>query len=154
MPEAAYNGCIWGAYRRKHNPVANWKELAAYNQPFSAFPSDYSKLPVVALVVPDQLNDMHDGSVEQGDAWLKKNIEPYAQWAVANNSLLIVTWDEDDGSSLNRIATMFVGAMVKHESNAQRISHYNLLRTIEEMYNLPHLGESGAVHAIKGVWQK
>ena len=154
MPEAAYEGCIYGAYRRKHNPVANWKELAAHNQPFSAFPADYRQLPAVSLVIPDQLNDMHDGSIEQGDAWLKEKIEPYARWALTHNSLLIVTWDEDDGSELNRIATVFVGAVVKHGRYAQRISHYNLLRTVEEMYELPHLGESGAVHAIKGVWRK
>src|SRR5512141_3035450 len=62
MPQAGSEDCIWGAYMRKHNPAANWKELAAYNLPFSAFPADYTQLPTVAFVVPDQLNDMHDGS--------------------------------------------------------------------------------------------
>jgi len=37
MPEPGYAGCIWGAYMRKHNPIANWKELTAYNLPFSTF---------------------------------------------------------------------------------------------------------------------
>ena len=29
LPEAGYEGCMYGAYMRKHNPTANWKELAA-----------------------------------------------------------------------------------------------------------------------------
>ncbi len=153
MPQAGYDGCIYGAYMRKHNPVANWKELAANNQPFSAFPTDYAQLATVAFVVPDQRNDMHDGSIAQGDAWLKKNIDGYAQWAKTHNGLLIVTWDEDDGSSNNRIATIFVGAMVKPGQYKQRIDHYNLLRTFEKMYNLPYLGESRGAREVTGMWK-
>ncbi len=154
MPEPGYAGCIWGAYMRKHNPVANWKELAAYNLPFTAFPSDYAQLPTVALVVPDQLNDMHDGSIAQGDAWLKKTLDGYARWALKHNSLLIVTWDEDDGSTDNRIATIFVGQMVKPGQYKQRTDHYGLLRIVEELYGLPLVNESAKAKAIRGVWQK
>jgi acid phosphatase len=153
LPEAGYDGCIYDAYMRKHNPVANWKELAAYNQPFNVFPTDYAQLPSVAFVVPDQRNDMHDGSIERGDVWLKKNIETYAQWAMKHNSLLIVTWDEDNGSSNNRVATIFVGAMVKPGQYKQRINHYNLLRTIEDMYGLPYMGESADANAVINIWK-
>jgi acid phosphatase len=153
MQEAGHEGCIWGAYMRKHNPVANWKELAANNQPFSVFPADYAQLPTVAFVVPDQLDDMHDGSIARGDTWLKDNIESYALWAKKHNSLLIVTWDEDDGSSNNRIATIFVGAMVKPGQYKQRIDHYNLLRTVEELYGLPYLGESSRAQTMTSVWK-
>jgi acid phosphatase len=139
---------------RKHNPAANWKELAAYNLPFTAFPSDFVQLPTVSFVVPNQLNDMHDGSIAQGDAWLKKNIEGYAQWAMTHNSLLIVTFDEDDGSEGNRIATIFVGQGVKPGKNAKRIDHYGLLRMVEEMYGLPLLNESAKTQSFKGVWMK
>jgi len=154
MPGTGFEGCIHGAYMRKHNPVANWKALAALNQPFSIFPQDFAKLPTVALVVPDQRNDMHDGSVAQGDAWLARNIEPYAQWAMTHNSLLIVTWDEDNGSADNRVATLFIGSMVKRGSSTQHINHYNTLRTIEEMLGLPYLGESAQAKPIGGVWQE
>lgn len=153
MPQAGYDGCIWGAYMRKHNPVANWKELAALNQPFSAFPADYAQLPTVAFVMPDQLNDMHDGGIAQGDSWLKQNIEHYAQWAMTHNSLLVVTWDEDDGSSGNRIATIIVGQMVRPGRYAQRIDHYGLLRVVEELYGLPLLNESAKARAVRGVWR-
>ena len=153
LPEAGYAGCIYGAYMRKHNPASHWKELAAFNQPFTAFSQDLSQLPTVALVVPDQRNDMHDGSIAQGDAWLGKNIEQYAQWALTHNSLLIVTWDEDDGSEGNRVATMFVGAMVKPGKWSQRINHYTILRMISEMYGLPLLNESNKEKSIADVWR-
>jgi len=154
MPQPGFEGCIYGAYYRKHNPVANWKELVSLNQPINAFPQDFEKLPTVALVVPDQRNDMHDGSIAQGDVWLAKNIEPYAQWAMTHNSLLIVTWDEDDGSADNRVATLFIGPMVKPGSSAQRINHYNVLRTLSEMYGLHYLGESAQAAPVGGVWRK
>jgi acid phosphatase len=121
--------------------------------PFSAFPQDYEMLPTVALLIPDQLSDMHDGSIADGDAWLKENIEPYARWALAHNSLLIVTWDEDDSTGDNRVATMLIGPMVQRGSSAQRIDHYSVLRTIEEMYRLPYLGESAQAKPIGGVWR-
>jgi acid phosphatase len=154
LPEAGYEGCMYGAYMRKHNPAANWKELAASNQPFKAFPQDFSKLPTVSLVVPDQRNDMHDGSIEQGDAWLAQNIEQYAKWAMSHNSLLIVTFDEDNGREGNHIATIFVGEMVKPGKSEQRINHYTLLRTLSEMYSLAILGESKEQQPITGVWKK
>ena len=153
MPEGAYLGCMHGAYMRKHNPLSNWLTLAKLNQPYTAFPQDFAKLPTVALVVPDQLNDMHDGSIAQGDVWLAKNIEQYAQWALTHNSLLVVTWDEDDGSDSNHIATILLGAMIKPGQSAQRINHYTLLHTISEMYGLPYLGHSAEEKSISNVWK-
>lgn len=154
LPQPGFDGCIYGAYYRKHNPLANWSEHAALNQPFTAFPQDYGQLPTVSLVAPDQRNDMHDGTVAQGDTWLARNIESYAQWAMTHNSLLIVTWDEDDGSSDNRVATLFVGPMVKPGSSSQRINHYTVLRMLSEMYGLSYLGASAQERSITGVWQK
>ena len=122
--------------------------------PSVRFHSTLKILPRFRFVVPDQLNDMHDGSIAQGDAWLKQNIEPYAQWAMTHNSLLIVTWDEDDGTANNHIATIMIGPMVKRGSSVQRINHYNILRTLSEMYGLPSLNESAHVQPIAGVWQK
>ena len=97
---------------------------------------------------------MHDGSIAQGDLWLAKNIESYSKWAMMHNSLLIVTWDEDDGLANNRIATIFIGAMVKPGRSAQRINHYSILRSIEEMMGLAYLGESAKAQSITGIWRE
>jgi phosphatidylinositol-3-phosphatase len=153
LPWPGFAGCSYGAYYRKHNPAANWRRLAVLNQPFGAFPLKFERLPTVALLVPDQHNDMHDGSVAQGDAWLAKNIEPYVQWAMSHNSLLIVTWDEDDSSAGNQVATLFIGPMVQRGHSEQRINHYNILRTIEEMFGLEYLGNSAEAEPVDSVWQ-
>lgn len=145
--------CDIGAYHRKHNPAANWLDLRHTLLTFRDFPGDFAKLPTVSLVVPNERNDMHDGSIAAGDVWLKKNIEPYARWALTHNSLLIITWDEDDGDHDNRIATLFVGAMVKPGASAQRITHYGVLRTLEDMYGLRHLNESVYADPITGIWR-
>ena len=152
MPAAGDSTCMWGPYRRKHNPVANWQQLSSVNLRFEDFPRDFSKLPAVSFVIPDQNNDMHDGSFEAADEWLKKHIRPYVEWASKHNSLLILTWDEDDGGADNRIVTILAGPMVKAGTSDQRINHYNVLRTLLDMYGLPAIGASREAEAIQGVW--
>lgn len=147
--------CSSGPYWRKHNPWVNYSNLpASTNQPFTAFPSDLSRLPTVAFVVPDQNNDMHDGSVAQGDRWLAQNLQRYVDWAFTHNSLLILTADEDDGSDpSNHIATVFLGPMVQPGQYSQPINHYDVLRTLEEMYGLPALANAAQATAIRNVWK-
>lgn len=152
MPSAGYKGCESGDYARKHNPVPNFSNIPeSSNLPFSDFPSDYSKLPTVSLVVPDLCNDMHDCNVSAGDDWAQQNMAGYAEWAKTHNSLLIVTFDEDNGSNDNLIPTIFYGQMAPAGEFNQRIDHYNVLRTIQEMYGLPPLGESASSQTISGL---
>ena len=117
----------------------------ANSVPFSSFPpsSDYKSLPTVAFVIPNLGNDMHDGSVAQGDAWLNNNLSAYAAWAKANNSLLVVTWDEDDNGENNQIPTIFYGANVKTGAYSEPVTHYNVLSTLEQMYGLNTTGNAG-----------
>lgn len=142
-------------YARKHAPWVNFSELpSSVNQPFSAFPKDYAKLPTVAFVVPSLGNDMHDGTIAQGDTWLRKNIDAYVRWAKGNNALLIVTWDEDDEDKHNnRIPTIFYGPMVKPGASNQTVNHYSVLRTIEDLYQLPHAGNAASAEAIDRIWK-
>jgi hypothetical protein len=95
---------------------------------------------------------MHDGTIAQGDTWLQSNLDAYAQWAKSHNSLLIVTWDEDDSSQSNQIPTIFYGAGVKTGRYAERINHYSVLRTMEDMYGLPYAGAASSATSITDVW--
>jgi hypothetical protein len=154
LPSVGYNGSSSGKYYRKHNPWVNWQGSgvngipSSLNVPLTAFPNDYSTLPTVSFVIPNQNNDMHDGSVSTGDTWLKNNLDGYIQWAKAHNSLFILTTDEDDGSSGNHIATLIVGQLVKGGSYSININHLNILSTIEELYGLNYAGSSAASLAI------
>ena len=157
LPAVGDVSCKSGAYRRKHNPVANWQGTrlpAEINRRFADFPQDFSKLPTVSIVIPDQNNDMHDGNFEVADEWLKTRIASYVDWAMEHNSLLILTWDEDNYLSGNHIVTILVGPMVQAGQSAQRINHYNLLRTLLDFYDLPALGASNEAEAIKDVWKQ
>jgi acid phosphatase len=113
---------------------------------------NYASLPTVSFVIPNNDNNMHDGSIAGGDAWLNRQLSGYANWAVANNSLLIVTWDEDDNTSRNQIPTVFYGAHVQPGTYNEQISHYNVLSTLEEMYGLPKTGNAANEPAITDIW--
>ena len=153
LPEAGYTGCKSGQYARKHNPWVDFSDLpASVNQPFSALPANYADLPTVSFVVPDLCNDMHDCGVATGDAWAREHLAPYVSWATAHNSLLIVTFDEDNGSASNHIATIVAGAGVRATHSTQRIDHYNVLRTLEDMYGLPALGKAATASPLAGIW--
>jgi acid phosphatase len=170
MPQGCRYPCIYG---RKHVPWISFANVpngatveTSSNLRFADFPSDHTKLPTVAFVIPNMENDMHNGAVKDsvpaGDLWLKQNIDPYYQWAKTHNSLLIVTFDENDDKSgyqgltdpgvnpdhdqrrhdlQNRISTIFAGAYVKpNYAEPNGMTHVNILRTIEAMYGLPKSG--------------
>lgn len=174
-------------YARKHVPWISFANIpngdtvaTSSNLRFADFPTDPAKfntLPTVAFVIPNLENDMHNGkpkhSIPKGDAWLKKNLDAYYQWAKTHNSLLIVTWDESDnkwpwtgltkpfidaGNSLkrdirNRIPTIFAGAHVKPGDypEGKGITHVNILRTLEAMYGLPKSGAQQPNAAAGGI---
>ena len=154
LPAPGSMTCGSGLYARKHVPWTDFaKDKPADNLPFTSFPSVFTKLPTVAFVIPNLDDDMHDGSIQQGDRWLQTNLMAYMTWAKSNNSLLIIQFDEDDGSQNNQIATIFVGPMVKPGKYSEKINHYNVLRTIEDMYKLPRLGNAANATPITDVWK-
>jgi acid phosphatase len=153
MPSAGYTGCSSGQYKRKHNSWVDFGNVAATsNLTYASFPADYTKLPTVAFVTPNMCDDMHDCSVATGDSWLKSHLDAYAQWAKTHNSLLIVTFDEDNSLSLNHIYTAFVGQHVAAGTYSEKITHYTVLRTIEAAYGLSAIGGAASVSPITDVW--
>ena len=155
MPTDGYSRCAAYPYARKHNPWVNFNNVPnAANLRFSMFPSDFNNLPTIAIVVPNMCNDMHDCPIATGDTWLKNNIDDYVQWARAHNSLLILTWDEDDSAtSANRIPLIFAGAQVKiGYTRTATTTHYDVLRTLEDMYGLAPLDNAATAAPITDVW--
>lgn len=158
-PSIGYLGATSGEYARKHNPWSNWQGSsadsvpAASNAPYTLFPANFDSLPAVSFVVPNLDDDMHDGTIAEGDTWLKNNLSAYITWAKSHNSLFILTFDEDDDDHGNHITTIFVGQMVKGGSYAENITHYNVLRTIEDIYGLPECANSSSVNPITDIWR-
>jgi hypothetical protein len=155
LPSTGYTGCTAGQYARKHNPWSDFSSLpASVNQPMSRFPRDFGALPTVSFVIPNLDHDMHDGTLAQADQWLHAHLGGYAAWAPMHDSLLIITSDEDDFTSVNQIATVIVGAHVRAGRYSQRIDHYSVLRTIEDAYGLAPLAASARVRPIAAIWSR
>jgi hypothetical protein len=153
LPSAGFTGCSSGQYQRKHAPWVDFPDLPqSTNQPFSAFPTDYTRLPTVSFVTPNMCSDMHDCSVSTGDSWMAKHLDGYATWATTHNSLLVVTFDENDGGTVNQIASFFVGQRVRQGSYSEHMTHYTLLRTLEAAYGLPALGNAGSTTPLSTIW--
>src|SRR3984957_4279833 len=97
-----------GNYYTKHCPWINWIG-AGVPSPYDSIPlksdlpmfpigtyfpdsNHYSTLPNMAWVIPNSINDMHDGSastaIPNGDNWFKKNMMPLVSWAAnpSNNT--------------------------------------------------------------------
>lgn len=153
LPSTGFTGCTSGDYARKHSPWVDFANVpASDNRPFSAFPADHAALPTVSFVTPDLANDMHDGSIEQADTWLRTNLADYVTWARTHDSVLVLTFDEDDTSHDNHIATVVVGAHVRPGRYDERIDHYSVLRTIEAAYGLAPLGSAASAAPITDIW--
>ena len=162
LPTVGAVDCIAGAYARKHNPWVNWQSSStntvptAQNRPLTDFPTDFSNLPTVSIIVPNQQNDMHDGSdpdrIQRGDQWLQARLERYVDWAQTHNSLLIITWDEDNGKSGNQIPTILVGPMVRAGRYHEQTNHYGLLRTVTDMYGAQPVGLSRQAPPLTTMW--
>jgi acid phosphatase len=109
-------------------------------------------MPDVSFVVPNLKHDMHSGSISVGDTWLAQHVGPYAQWAGTHNSLLVVTFDEDDHSAANHIATFFYGAHVTPASYPEHVTQYSMLTTLQALNGLPCTEESCSTRPISDIW--
>ena len=171
MPSVGFRGCYYQKstltrsylYGRKHCPWVNWLGTGenqmpdSLSRPMTDFPADFNKLPTVAFVIPDMDNDMHNNggdtaTVRRADNWLQQYLSKYVDWAKTHNSLLILTFDEDNFTPQNEIPTIFAGPMVKPGKYSDSINHYNVLRTIEHMYGLKPSGPAEA-SIITKVWK-
>jgi hypothetical protein len=124
-----------------HEPWSSFPEGRSVQTDFKAFPSlfpngDYATLPAVSFVIPSLQHDMHDGTVQQADEWLRKNIGPYAKWAVSHKSLLVVVGDENEGSVPNRVPALLYGWRVVPRVHNRPSNHLSLLRTILNVFHL------------------
>src|SRR3954471_11393008 len=142
---------------------------AAVNRTFAAFPitpDGFSNLPTLSYVIPNCIDSGH-GSNEQdpyatdpsayyihranADNFLKNKIDGYLQWAKSHNSLLIVTTDEEetDTHPTTTITTIVNGdnRLFVPGVNPTSVNHYNMLRTLTDMYGLPALANAATVGA-------
>ena len=159
MPSAGYVGDAY-PYMQKHNPFVYYDDVRtnpaqlANVVPASQLAADLASAqttPGFGWITPNMLDDMHDGTVAQGDTWLSHQIPALlaAPAWTEQRSLLLITWDEDDNSPGNRVATIVVSDEVPAGfRSAVAYNHYSLLRTIEVAWSLAPLTTNDSQAAV------
>jgi hypothetical protein len=149
LQESMPSNCLLsnsGDYAVKHNPAAYYTGIrsacARQDVPLGPTP-DLSA--AFTFVTPNTCSDMHDCSVSTGDAWLATFIGKVfstPEWT-SGNTALFVTWDEDDGSSGNHVATLVLSPYTPAgQTSSTGFTHYSLLHTTELMLGLPCLANA------------
>jgi acid phosphatase len=152
LPSAGFVGCWAGTYARKHAPWTHFTNIPQrLHRPLDALTS-FDALPALTFIVPDVDDDMHDGTVKEADAWAEAHLTPLLRWAATHDTLVVFTWDEGYDRA-NSIPTMFVGPMVKPGRYAERIDHFRVLRTLEDLEGVRPTGKAAAVAPIADVWR-
>jgi phospholipase C len=162
LPRPGYTGCCSGRYAKKHVPFLYFRHVVSNPArlrrvvPLGRLSSDLAagRLPDFSLVVPDLCHDMHDCSVRTGDAWLGRFLPRLLRNAQLAHAVVFIVFDEPPSGQGKLVPALAVGPLVRRGSVfAGRTSHYGLLRTIEDAWGLPRLGESARAAPITGIWR-
>jgi phosphatidylinositol-3-phosphatase len=156
MPENCDLG-NWGKYAVRHNPAAYYTGIRAdcahQDVPLGSTPDLSARF---TFVTPNLCNDTHDCSVSTGDAWLRAFFAKVFETSEYNSgrTAVFLTWDEDDDSSANHIATLVVAPSVRPGTHsATAFTHYSLLRTAEELLDLkPLLGHAASAPSMRSAF--
>jgi phosphatidylinositol-3-phosphatase len=154
-----------GAYSVSHNPAAYYTSLsscASRDVPYTQLATDlaHNALPAFSFITPNLNDDMHNGTIAQGDAWLAKNLpvilnsKPYQ----ARTTAVFITWDEgsggypiedcDDTTSTDascRVPTIVISPSTPPGTTSGTFfDHYSLLATAEQLLRLPKLAQASS----------
>lgn len=161
LPSPGFLGSFSGGYAKKHDPFAYFRAVASSPErvrqivPLTELSPDLraGRLPDFALVVPNLCHSMHDCAVSVGDAWLRRTIGPLL---ALPRTVVFVVFDEGSSNAGGggHVPALALGTAVRrHSAFRGTTNHYGLLRTIEEAWSLPQLGNSAGARAITGIWR-
>src|SRR5262249_50230162 len=92
-----------GEYAVRHNPPPYFTKLrdcATFDVPYTRLAGDLSagKLPAFSFVTPNLIDDMHDGTVADGDNWLAANLPTIltSREHTSGSTAGFITWDEGE----------------------------------------------------------
>jgi hypothetical protein len=164
LPQPGFSGGSAGRYAKKHDPFLYFRDVADSSArrdrvvPFTRLRRDLARrrLPDFSLLIPNLCDDMHDCSVATGDAWLKAHVVPLLHSRALRDSVVFVVFDEgtSDTGGGGRVEALALGPTVRRGSRfTKATNHYGLLRTIEDAWRLPRLGNSRTGTPIGGIWK-
>ena len=154
-----------GEYAAKHNPAPYYTSLsgcASRDVPYTQLAADLAgnALPAFSFITPNMIDDMHDGTTAQGDAWLSSHLPAIlnSEQYRAGTTAVFITWDEgsggypiedcDDTTATDascRVPTIVISPSTPAGVRSGAFfSHYSLLATTEELLGLPRLGSAAS----------
>ena len=152
-----------GEYAVRHNPPPYFAKLrgcGTFDVPYTQLAKDLSaaKLPGFSFITPNLIDDMHDGTVADGDTWLAAHLPTILKSPeyTSGSTAVFLTWDEGEGGTATRCATnrtdvgCHVATIVISPStrpgtrSATLFNHYSLLGTAEQLLGLPALGRAAS----------
>jgi hypothetical protein len=141
-------------YVGHHNPMIYFTNLGTdcqnFDVPFGSNPDLSAKF---TFITPNLIDDMHDGTIADGDNFLKSYVPKLMATSQyqAGNTVIFITWDEDEDSGGNNQVPLIVVSPYTHGvKDGTRYDHYSLLRTTEDLLGLPALGNAASATSMVG----
>jgi hypothetical protein len=150
-----------GLYAVRHNPAAYYTNISSQCATQDVKLTDPPDLSAkFTFITPNECDDMHScpsgsssaAQIHNGDTWLATwmpKILDSPQYK-AGNTVVFLTWDEDDYSADQHIATIVMAPSTPTGGQgATKFDHYSMLRTTEEILGLPLLGSAAGAATMK-----
>ena len=151
IPSVGYVGGDVPPYVKVHNPFAYLSDVlndSTVKQNIvgmDQFTTDLTanQLPNYSFIIPDDNSNSHDcppnmatctlaDTLSYSDNWLKQQLQPLMNSPAWANTLLIITYDESDGSTVQgggQVATVVAGPFIKTGYKiATALQHESMLR--------------------------
>jgi len=102
------------------------------------------ELPTFGLLIPDTCHDGHDCSAATTDDWLRSWLPTIKTGPdfTSNRLAIVVTWDEDDDHSGNRVPMIVIHGSLKGKRVTTQLDHYGLSASISRVGGIPPLGKA------------
>jgi len=139
-----------GLYARKHNPFISFVNIqrnasrCANIVNANRLDSDLASgnLAQYMYYTPNMQNDGHNTGISFAGNYLNTLFSPRLSKFPAR-TLLLITWDEDNHQHGNHIYTVALGSTITAGTKSNtRLTHYSLLRTVEDNWGLGNLGRN------------
>ena len=163
MPSNCYKSNS-GEYAIRHNPPPYFTSLsgcATDDVPYPQLATDLANntLPAFSFITPNLIDDMHDGTIAQGDTWLANNLPTILNSAEyqGGHTAVFLTWDEGSGGSTAescaantsdnscRVPMIVISPSTPAgATSATLFNHYSLLGTAEQLLGLAKLGQAAS----------
>lgn len=151
-------------YAPRHSPAVYYTAVAAacakQDVPLGTTSSGnllndiHSGLPALSTVTPNINDDMHNGTIQQGDAWMQSWLPIITSGSDYQNGKLaiLIVWDEGGGSgnvASHTIAIALSAYTRPGTTPATRFNDFSVLRTMEDITGQPPLGLAGTAPSMK-----